>query len=76
MPKSCSVSSCLSEDEEEEADTLGGLVFHMLGRVPVRGELIRHPSGIEFEIVAADPRRVRRIAIHAGRPAKPRQSQT
>jgi CBS domain containing-hemolysin-like protein len=60
----------LSEDEEEEADTLGGLVFHMLGRVPVRGELIRHPSGIEFEIVAADPRRVRRIAIHAGRPAK------
>ena len=54
----------LPEDEEEEADTLGGLIFHMLGRVPVRGELIRHASGIEFEIVAADPRRVRRIAIH------------
>ena len=54
----------LSEEEEEEADTLGGLIFHMLGRVPVRGELIRHPSGIEFEVVAADPRRVRRIAIH------------
>ncbi len=54
----------LPEEEEEEADTLGGLIFHMLGRVPVRGELIRHASGIEFEIVAADPRRVRRIAIH------------
>ncbi len=54
----------LPEDEAEDADTLGGLIFHMLGRVPVRGELIRHASGIEFEIVAADPRRVRRIAIH------------
>jgi len=60
----------LPEDVEEEADTLGGLIFHMLGRVPVRGELIRHASGIEFEIVAADPRRVRRIAIHT----KPRKS--
>ncbi len=59
----------LPHDEEEEADTLGGLIFHMLGRVPVRGELIRHASGVEFEIVAADPRRVRRIAIHT----KPRK---
>lgn len=56
----------LSEEEEEEADTLGGLIFHMLGRVPVRGELIRHPAGLEFEVVAADPRRVKRIAIHKG----------
>jgi CBS domain containing-hemolysin-like protein len=62
----------LPEDEEEEADTLGGLIFHMLGRVPVRGELIRHTSGIEFEIVAADPRRVRRIAIHT-KPRKRRE---
>jgi len=62
----------LPEDEEEEADTLGGLIFHMLGRVPVRGELIRHKSGIEFEIVAADPRRVRRIAIHT-KPRKRRE---
>ena len=54
----------LPADEQEEADTLGGLIFHMLGRVPVRGELIRHASGIEFEIIAADPRRVRRIAVH------------
>lgn len=54
----------LPADEQEEADTLGGLIFHMLGRVPVRGELIKHASGIEFEIIAADPRRVRRVAIH------------
>ncbi|MEM9471943.1 MAG: hemolysin family protein [Pseudomonadota bacterium] len=59
----------LPVEEEEEADTLGGLIFHMLGRVPVRGELIKHDSGIEFEIIAADPRRVRRVAIHT----KPRK---
>jgi CBS domain containing-hemolysin-like protein len=60
----------LPEDEEEEADTIGGLIFHMLGRVPVRGELIKHASGVEFEVMSADPRRVRRVAIHTS----PRQS--
>ena len=63
----------LPSDEEEEADTLGGLIFHMLGRVPVRGELIKHASGVEFEIIAADPRRVRRIAIHT-KPGKARET--
>lgn len=65
----------LPADEQEEADTLGGLIFHMLGRVPVRGELIKHDSGIEFEIIAADPRRVRRVAIHTKpRTARPAAS--
>ncbi len=63
----------LPADEEEEADTLGGLIFQMLGRVPVRGELVKHDSGIEFEIIAADPRRVRRVAIHT-KPRKARPS--
>jgi CBS domain containing-hemolysin-like protein len=54
----------LPEEREEDADTLGGLVFSMAGRVPVRGELIRHPSGIEFEIIDSDPRRVKRVRIH------------
>ncbi|MBL8905356.1 MAG: HlyC/CorC family transporter [Rhizobiales bacterium] len=54
----------LPEEREEDADTLGGLIFSMAGRVPVRGELIRHPSGIEFEIVDSDPRRVKRVRIH------------
>ena len=54
----------LPEEREEEADTLGGLVFSMAGRVPARGELIRHPSGIEFEIIDSDPRRVKRVRIH------------
>lgn len=54
----------LAEDEEgEEVDTLGGLVFMLLGRVPARGEVIRHPSGTEFEIVDADLRRIKRLRV-------------
>jgi CBS domain containing-hemolysin-like protein len=55
----------LPEDQEDEADTLGGLVFEMGGRVPVRGEVIKHASGLEFEIVESDLRRVKRVRIHA-----------
>ncbi len=52
------------EDREDDVDTLGGLVFSIAGRVPVRGEIIRHDSsGIEFEVREADPRRIRRIKI-------------
>ncbi|WP_102226131.1 transporter associated domain-containing protein [Acidimangrovimonas sediminis] len=50
-------------EEEEEVDTLGGLVFLMCGRVPARGEVIRHESGVEFEVVDADPRRIKRLRI-------------
>lgn len=50
--------------EEEDIDTLGGLVFSMVGHVPVRGELVRHPSGIEFEVLDADPRRIKKLRIH------------
>jgi CBS domain containing-hemolysin-like protein len=53
----------LTEDEEEDIDTLAGLVFQIVGRVPTRGEIIRHPAGIEFEILEADPRRVKRLKI-------------
>jgi CBS domain containing-hemolysin-like protein len=51
-------------EEEADIDTLGGLVFTIVGRVPARGELIRHASGIEFEVLDADPRRVKRLRIH------------
>jgi magnesium and cobalt transporter len=51
------------EEEQEEVDTLGGLVFKLTGRVPARGEVVRHPSGVEFEIVDADPRRIKRIRV-------------
>nr|WP_319249440.1 hemolysin family protein [uncultured Celeribacter sp.] len=50
-------------DEDEEIDTLGGLVFLLCGRVPARGEVIPHPSGAEFEIVDADPRRIKRVRV-------------
>jgi CBS domain containing-hemolysin-like protein len=64
--------SLLPEEREEDADSLGGLIVSMLGRVPVRGELLRHPAGIELEILEADPRRVRKIRIHT-RPKPQRQ---
>lgn len=56
----------LTEDEEideEEIDTLGGLVFMLAGRVPARGEMVLHPEGIEFEVVDADPRRIKRLRV-------------
>ncbi len=53
----------LTDEDEDEADTLGGLIFEMAGRVPPRGEIVRHVSGLEFEILQSDPRRVKRIRI-------------
>ena len=52
-----------SDEEREDIDTLGGLVFSLAGRVPIRGELIRHSSGVEFEVLEADPRRIRRLRL-------------
>ncbi|MGB3456268.1 MAG: CBS domain-containing protein [Litorimonas sp.] len=52
-----------SIDEEEEVDTLGGLVFTLAGRVPERGEIIVHPQGVEMEVTDADPRRVKRLRV-------------
>lgn len=53
----------LTADEEEDIDTLGGLVFTIGGRVPSRGEIVRHSSGIEFEVLDADPRRVKKLRL-------------
>lgn len=54
----------LTADEEEDIDTIAGLVFSLVGRVPVRGELLHHESGVEFEVLDADPRRVKKLKIH------------
>ena len=54
----------LSDERSEEIGTLGGLVCELAGRVPLRGELITHPSGMTFEIVDADPRKIRRLRVH------------
>ena len=51
------------EIDEEEIDTLGGLVFMLSGHVPARGEIVSHPDGIEFEVVDADPRRIKRLRV-------------
>lgn len=59
----------LEEDERDEADTVAGLIFTLLGRVPSRGEVVRHPSGLVFEVVEADPRRIRRVRVHRGEAA-------
>ena len=49
--------------DHEEVDTLGGLVFTLAGRVPRRGEIILHPLGLEFEVLDADPRRIKRLRV-------------
>ncbi|WP_069436739.1 hemolysin family protein [Methyloceanibacter methanicus] len=54
----------VTEEQEEDIDTLGGVVYALAGRIPARGELVGHPSGIEFEVLDADPRRIKRLRIH------------
>ncbi|MEX0285207.1 MAG: CBS domain-containing protein [Paracoccaceae bacterium] len=51
------------EVDAEEIDTLGGLVFMLSGRVPVRGEVVVHPEGPEFEVIEADLRRIKRLRV-------------
>lgn len=55
----------LIQDDEDapDVDTMGGLLGYMLGRLPSKGEIIHHPANIDFEIVDADPRRIKRIII-------------
>ncbi len=53
----------IDHEEEDEIETLGGLVFVLTGRVPVRGEVIRHATGVEFEVLDADPRRIKRLRV-------------
>lgn len=50
-------------EDDGEIDTLGGLVFLRAGRVPARGEVIPHEGGAEFEVVDADPRRIKRLRV-------------
>lgn len=53
----------LNEDEREESETLGGLLFYMAGRVPARGEVLKHDTGMLFEVLDADPRKINRLRI-------------
>ena len=56
------VSLRVTEDDQE-IDTLGGLVMIRTGRMPARGEIVPHESGVEFEVVDADPRRIKRVRV-------------
>jgi len=58
------------DEKAADFDTLGGLIFFQLGRVPARGEGVPHASGVHFEIVDADPRSIRKVRIHKGTPAQ------
>lgn len=52
-----------TEEQRSEYDTLGGLVFALADRVPTRGDVLKHESGVRFEVLEADPRRVRRLRV-------------
>lgn len=49
--------------EDIDFETLGGLIFSLAGRVPEVGETIAHPNGVEFEVIEADPRRIKRVLV-------------
>jgi magnesium and cobalt transporter len=58
------VGPVLSEDERDaDIDTVGGLVFTLAGHVPAKGEVVSHPGGIEFRVLEADARRIRRLRV-------------
>ncbi|MEE9272789.1 MAG: hemolysin family protein [Robiginitomaculum sp.] len=56
-------SDIATPEQDEEVDTMGGLVFSLVGRVPTQREIIRHPLGLEFEIMNADARRINKIRV-------------
>lgn len=56
-------------DSDAEIDTLGGIAVALAGKVPLRGEILRHPSGAELEIMEADTRRIRRLKLRLPEPS-------
>lgn len=61
----------LAVEGEEDIDSLGGLVVSLLGRVPQRGEIVAHPAGYEFQVLDADPRRIRKLRVKLPRAVTP-----
>jgi magnesium and cobalt transporter len=53
----------VDDGEARDIDSLGGLVVSLLGRVPQRGEIVAHPNGAEFQVMEADPRRVKKLRV-------------
>jgi len=71
LEKTLGVSLAL-EGQEDEFDTAGGLAVVLAGRVPQRGEVLPHPAGYDFEVLDADPRRVKRLRV---KPRPPESSE-
>jgi CBS domain containing-hemolysin-like protein len=69
--EACIGETLASEELEEEVDTVGGLVSALAGRVPQRGEVITLPHRFDFEIIDADPRRVKRVRVRRIETAQP-----
>ena len=69
------LGSFLTQEERDTIDTLGGLVFSVAGRVPIRNELVTHPSGLEFQILAADPRRIQTVRLRRPAPTPPAEDE-
>ena len=51
------------KDKEADLDTVGGLVFYTAGRLPARGEIITHASGVKFQVLELASRRIKRLRI-------------
>lgn len=62
------VGQSLASRNDDDIDTIGGLIFAMLGRVPAVGEVIGYRGGIRFEILDADGRRIKRVRVTRGKP--------
>ena len=58
------IGGYFTDEEKEDIDTVGGLVFNLLGKIPSRGEVISHKSGLEFTIRDADTRKIKRILVN------------
>jgi len=69
-------ASLAPADLEEDIDTIAGLVSVLAGRLPQRGEVIQHPDGFEFEIIDADPRRVKQVRVRKVEAAAPPEALT
>ncbi len=73
LEKHLGLTLASDEEGEEDIDTLGGLAFSIAGRIPARGERVRHRSGVEFEVLDADRRRIKKLRIHL--PPSPEDAQ-
>jgi len=51
-------------EDKEDIDTVGGLVFNLIGKIPSRGQVIGHKSGLEFTILDADTRKIKRLLVN------------